>query len=303
DRPPGPAPRGRVEAGRRLVEEDHFGIPDERKAEVEPAPLAAREPPRTRVPFFLEADQLDHLVDRPRVFVVTAELGQLLGDGQGLVHRRRLQRDADPLAPFEARARGVGAEHVSFTAVALAVALKDLDGGRLARAVRAEQAEDLAGAKLEVDALQRLEVAVRLRQAANADDGAHVRSSSTIPAGGKRGSVPSPRSAAIRPQSGWCPTTITVSPRPATASCTASAVAPGASASFGSLSQPSSVAIASPVSQARTSGLVSSASASTPLAASRSPSARACSRPAELSRRSSSGAPRSASPWRTRVSR
>src|SRR5205814_8480278 len=64
-----------------------------------------------------------------------------------------------------------------------------------------------------------------------------------------------------------------------------------------------SAAIASPVSRARKRGLVSSASGSTPLAARRSPSARACSRPAALSRRNSSGLPGSASAWRMRISR
>jgi len=38
------------------------------------------------------------------------------------------------------------------------------------------------------------------------------RCNSNIPAGGNRGSVPSPSSAAICPQSGWWPTTTTVSP-------------------------------------------------------------------------------------------
>ena len=52
-------------------------------------------------------------------------------------------------------ARGVVAEHGDDAAVALPVALEDLDGRRLARAVGAEQAEDLAGRDLEVDARER----------------------------------------------------------------------------------------------------------------------------------------------------
>src|SRR5205823_9415320 len=48
DRLPGGAARGRVEAGRRLVEEDEVGVTDEREPEVEPPPLAAGERPRPR---------------------------------------------------------------------------------------------------------------------------------------------------------------------------------------------------------------------------------------------------------------
>ena len=51
---------------------------------------------------------------------------------------------------------GVGAEHVDAAPVPLAVALEDLDGGRLAGAVRAEQREDLAGLDAEADAVQDL---------------------------------------------------------------------------------------------------------------------------------------------------
>ena len=47
------------------------------------------------------------------------------------------------------------------------------------------------------------------------------------PAGGKAGSTPAPSATAIRPQSGWWPTTMTRSPRPATASSRSFAVAPG----------------------------------------------------------------------------
>ena len=43
DRLPRLAPRGRVEAGRRLVEEDQVGVADQAQREVEPPPLAAGE--------------------------------------------------------------------------------------------------------------------------------------------------------------------------------------------------------------------------------------------------------------------
>ena len=66
-------------------------------------------------------------------------------------------------------ALGVVAEHGDDAARAGAVALEDLDGRRLAGAVGAEQAEDLAGGDLEVDAAHGLMVAVGLVQVADED--------------------------------------------------------------------------------------------------------------------------------------
>src|SRR5436189_1947454 len=110
DRAPGPPARRRVEPGRRLVQEDQLWVADERQAEIEPAPLAAGELSRARVALLLEPDQADHLLYRPRVLVIAAELGQLLGDGQVLIHRRRLEDDTDALPPLEAGPRGIGTE-------------------------------------------------------------------------------------------------------------------------------------------------------------------------------------------------
>ena len=73
DHLPRRAPRGRVEARRRLVEEDEIGVADERDAEVEPALLAAGERLHARVALLVEPDELDHLVDVARLLVVAGE--------------------------------------------------------------------------------------------------------------------------------------------------------------------------------------------------------------------------------------
>src|SRR5204862_2795166 len=101
------------------------------------------------------------------------ELGELLGNGEVLVHGRGLEHDADASAPVEAGVSRIDAEHLYLAAVASPVALQDLDRRRLAGSVRAEQAEDLVRTELEVDTLQRFELAIRLRQAVNADDRGH----------------------------------------------------------------------------------------------------------------------------------
>src|SRR6185436_6103893 len=290
--------RGGVEAGRRLVEENQLGVADQRQPEVEPAALAAREPPDPLVPLLLQADELDHFVHRARLAVVAGEEAQHLGGSERLVHGRGLQHDADLLPPLAARERRVGAEHLHLARVALAVALEDLDGGRLAGAVGSEQAEHLTALDLEVDPAHRLERAVGLAQAADGDR-AHGSSIASIPPGGNGGSSPPPSAAAIREQSGWWPTTITVSPRSSAAVRTASAVAPGASRSSGSGARPAGRASSCAVSRARRSGLVSTASGSRPSSARRSPSALAVSRPAAVRGLSSSGSPDAASAWRT----
>ena len=63
----------------------------------------------------------------------------------------------------------VVAEDADLAAVAVAEALEDLDGRRLAGAVRAEQGEHLAALDLEVDAVDGVAAAVGLAQAGHAD--------------------------------------------------------------------------------------------------------------------------------------
>ena len=102
----------------------------------------------TRVVALLrEADELDHLVDGARPRVVAGEDAVHLAHGQLRPELRRWS--TTPIRSRNARlhAARVEAEHLDLAGVAVAVALEDLDGRRLAGAVRAEQAEDLAGAR------------------------------------------------------------------------------------------------------------------------------------------------------------
>ena len=169
DHLPGRAAGGRVEAGRRLVEEEQLGIADQRDAEVEPPPLPARERLHERLALLRQADQLEHVIHAAGARVVAAEHPDRLGHGQVRPHRGRLEHDADALPVRALRALGIVPEHPHVAAVAPAVALEDLDGGRLAGAVRPEQAEHLADGDLEVDPAQRLQVAVALAQVSDLD--------------------------------------------------------------------------------------------------------------------------------------
>src|SRR5205085_268238 len=128
------------------------------------------------------------------------------------------------------------------------VALQDLDRRRLPGPVRAQQAEDLALRDLEGDPANGLEVAVALAQARYRYGAQTSRTAN--PAGGKSCGAPV-RAATTRPQSGWCPTTTTGSPRSEAAATIRSAVAPGASRSSVSHEHPSARASADAVWRAR----------------------------------------------------
>src|SRR4051812_32131596 len=163
------APRRGIEARRRLVEEDQLRVADEGQGEVEPAPLAAGEGAHVGVRLLLQAGDRDDLLDVARVRVEVGEVLQRLARRDVAVHAGRLQDDADPLAQLPRVLLWIVAEHGDDPGRAGAVALEDLDRGRLAGAVGAEQAEDLADGDLEVEAPHGLVLAVGLAQVADED--------------------------------------------------------------------------------------------------------------------------------------
>ena len=73
-----------------------------------------------------------------------------------------LQADADAVLELAGLDFGIAAEDADAAAAARAQAFQDFDGGGLAGAVGAEQAEDFAGAHFEIDALDGGEAAVAL---------------------------------------------------------------------------------------------------------------------------------------------
>ena len=175
DHVPGGTARGRIEAGRRLVEEDEIGIADEGDSQVEPAFLPARERLDPRVALLAEPDELDHLVDVTWVRVVAREEPMRLGDGEQRAQLGVLEHDADPLSQCARRIAWIVTEHVRVAPVTCAIALEDLDRGGLAGSVRPEQAEDLALGHLEADTAQCFHLAVGLREPGHVDGIRHGR--------------------------------------------------------------------------------------------------------------------------------
>src|SRR5665213_3070489 len=93
--------------------------------------------------------------------------GEHLLDGKKRLDGQLLQHDTQSFTQLAARpsVRGVVAEDRDKTRVALAKPFQDLDGGCLARSVRAEESEDLARVDLEGDVVNSLDVAITLGEA------------------------------------------------------------------------------------------------------------------------------------------
>jgi hypothetical protein len=179
--------RRRVEPGGRLVEEDELGIADEPQREVEATTLPAGQRLDARVRLVREPDQLDELVHRPPARVHPPVQRDELADGELVVHPGLLQDDADPLAELPAAVPRVQAQDLDMAAGAVAMALQDLDGRGLARAVRSEDAEHLTFGDGEAQAVDGRERAVALVQVVD-DDRAHLSRSRDGSDGGWGGS-------------------------------------------------------------------------------------------------------------------
>ena len=105
--------RRRIEPCRRLVEEEDLGVADEPEGEVEPPLLPAGERLHAVVALLGEADEVNDIVGVTRRRVVAGEERDVLAHREVDVHRRRLEDDADALAPALAAVLGVGAEDAS----------------------------------------------------------------------------------------------------------------------------------------------------------------------------------------------
>jgi hypothetical protein len=159
-----------VEAGGRLVQEQHGRGGHERRRQVEAPAHAPGERLDEPVGVLGQAEPLEQLVrapprERPRLVVQAADQLEVGSGAEQAVDRRGLPSEPDARAHRgrvghdvetvdERRARG-----------GLGEGGEDADGRRLARAVVAEEAEDAAGGHLEVEVAERPELAEALAEA------------------------------------------------------------------------------------------------------------------------------------------
>ena len=177
DELPDDPPRRRVETLGQLVEEHDLRLVEQREGDEQALPLTARQGAERLVPQPVETP-LGHRVGRhPAV----GEEGDGLADAHPLGQVGVLQLAADARREGAAVPGRVPAEEPHRAAVRVTKALGTLDQRRLAGAVEAEDAEDLALVDGEVDAVDGDEVAVPLgqlldlQQRSHGDDGTDGR--------------------------------------------------------------------------------------------------------------------------------
>ncbi len=167
-----------VEAGGGLVEQQQLGRAHQAGAEVEPALHAARVGAHEAVAGVGEPELLEHDVRRAvgGLGVVAEEAGdhpQVLAAGHRRLHRRVLAGEADG-PPHLLRVLGdVDAGDGQGAGVELGERGDRADERGLARAVRSEDGEDLAGLGGEVEAVERVHVTEVLVEAAGLDHVVH----------------------------------------------------------------------------------------------------------------------------------
>ena len=171
------APGVRVEAGGRLVEEQQLRPADDADRHVQAPPLPTGERGDLLIGELGQADHLEQLVDRdgPRHLgrrvggEVAAQLGEEAARRPPGVIAPGLQHHAGARPPVLAGPGRVLAEHADLARGAHPEAFEDLDRGRLPGAVGAEQADHLAPAHLELDAVEDVVRAVAHAQLAHGD--------------------------------------------------------------------------------------------------------------------------------------
>ncbi len=174
-----------VEAGGRLVEDQHRGRGHQRTGQVEPAPHAAGVGLRRPVGGIGEVEPLEQLA-RPIAgpglaqAVEPADHLEVLVAGQVLVDRGVLPRETDPRADAGGVLQHVDAGDRGTACVGLDQRGQHPHGGGLAGAVGAEQRQHLALRNGEVEALERLDLLVSLDQPGGQDHVTHRISLSSV---------------------------------------------------------------------------------------------------------------------------
>ena len=138
--------RLRIQAGRRLIEEQQLRFADERARNRETLLLPARERHDARLALFLEPDEREHFLDRMRLPVERPEQRQHLADLELVGELGFLELNAEALAqrPSGGAIAPRRAEDLDLARIRDRQPLEDFDGSGLAGAVGSEQSKALA---------------------------------------------------------------------------------------------------------------------------------------------------------------
>lgn len=174
DQFPGVAAGLGVEAGGRLVEEQHLGPSEQGQREVEAPAFAAGE---LLDPHGATVGQVGHVegfVGGPGAAGAARPHAYGLQDGQLRREAALLEHHADAVPHRRPLAERVVAQHPDRSTGGSGLAFEEFEGGGLSGAVGAQQGEQLTAGDREVDALDGVEVAVAPFQSDGFDDGVHA---------------------------------------------------------------------------------------------------------------------------------
>jgi hypothetical protein len=176
------AGRDRVEARSRLVEEDDLGVVDERLGEADAAHHALGVLPDLALAGVLHPEAGDEVVD-PLPAGRAVDVEEPGVEIEGLVRVQEAVEigllGQEPDARLGGDVGGGAAEDAGRARAGEEEAEEELHRGGLARPVRADEAEDLAGVDLEIETVERLqagappEILVDLGEALRLDDVLH----------------------------------------------------------------------------------------------------------------------------------
>jgi len=166
------APRLRIEAGGRLVEEQQVGIVDQGDRQQHALALAAGQLAVIAVEELFQVAGLDQLLDRRAVVVQRVEEAEVLAHGQEILQRGVLELDADPLAVVRVQRAAAVAD---FARRGPHQPFEHFHGGALAGTVGPEQAQAAALLDVEADAIDGLHARIVFAQIAHSEYGGHDR--------------------------------------------------------------------------------------------------------------------------------
>ena len=164
---PQAAPGLGVQPGGGLVQEHQLRIVHQGQGQGQPLLLAAGQGGVIGVGLVLELDQLQQFGGAAVPGVVAAVESERLPGGDLVEQAGALQLHPDPRADLPAVVAPVQPQQPDLARVRLREPLQDLQGGGLAGAVGAQQAEHLAAPHLQVQVLHRHHLGIGLAQAAH----------------------------------------------------------------------------------------------------------------------------------------
>ncbi len=132
-----------IQPGRRLIQDDEIGIPHEGQGEGEPLFLPAGEPFVELLALWVQTDQGEEFVDRPRMRIEGGKQMEQLLHPDLVRKRRNLELAADEFADLAGRRLRIDAENADLTPVPVLDTEQDLDERGFAGTVWSQKAENL----------------------------------------------------------------------------------------------------------------------------------------------------------------